>query len=392
MAAPLMTFLPSRSVAPAPQGQLGLGASFSAANGNFASAANLFPKQVWVRFGTGAHQLKLGRFEFQDGAEVTPKHATLAFLRQARLSQRLIGSFAWSPVGRSFDGFHYTRGPVTAIAALPTRGAFQVDGWGNLKIALSYVAWNRQKAWSKNQASDFRLFGIYYHDWRRVLKTDNRPLAARQADFGNVRIGTFGGHFTHATGPIDLLSWALWQTGAWGRQDHRAYAYTFEAGYQPKLRGKPWLRAGYAHSSGDKNPGDNRHGTFFQILPTPRPYARFPFYDMVNNVDRYAQLILRPHPRWTITTEAHSIRLADPADFWVLGGGAFQPWTFGYVGRPSNGLRGLANLHDVSVDWRATPKTTLTAYYGRADGKGVPRRIYSGAGAGFGYLELSHRF
>jgi hypothetical protein len=47
----------------------------------------------------------------------------------------------------------------------------------------------------------------------------------------------------------------------------------------------------------------------------------------------------------------------------VAGGGAFQPWTFGYIGRPANGAKGLATLYDLSIDWRATPKTTISGYY-----------------------------
>jgi len=49
-----------------------------------------------------------------------------------------------------------------------------------------------------------------------------------------------------------------------------------EGGYQPKILPalKPWLRGGYYYGSGDGNPNDNRHGTFFQILPTaPRGLA-----------------------------------------------------------------------------------------------------------------------
>ena len=46
-----------------------------------------------------------------------------------------------------------------------------------------------------------------------------------------------------------------------------------EGGFQPRIlrRLKPWLRAGYYYGTGDNNPSDNKHGTFFQILPTARP-------------------------------------------------------------------------------------------------------------------------
>jgi len=44
-----------------------------------------------------------------------------------------------------------------------------------------------------------------------------------------------------------------------------------EAGWQApaKTLWKPWFRAGVAYGSGDNDPKDGKHGTFFQILPTP---------------------------------------------------------------------------------------------------------------------------
>ncbi len=72
---------------------------------------------------------------------------------------------------------------------------------------------------------------------------------------------------------------------------------------------------------------------------------------MVNNEDRFAMLTLRPHKSWTIRNEFHALRLSDRKDLWYLGGGAFQPWTFGYIGRNTSGARSLANQYDVSVDY-----------------------------------------
>ena len=73
---------------------------------------------------------------------------------------------------------------------------------------------------------------------------------------------------------------------------------------------KPWFRVGFYDGSGDDNPTDKTHGTFFQVLPTPRPYARFPFFDMINNRDIFASLVLRPHAKWTISNEYHFLSLA----------------------------------------------------------------------------------
>lgn len=406
LAAPFLLNLPERAVAPAPQLQLGLGANYFAANRNAAHAAMAFPKQGFIRWkgklGAASQSLRLGRFEFNDASEFTPRHADLAFLRRDRMMQRLIGGFAWTHVGRSFDGVHYSvdRAGVnyTLIAAVPTRGVFQVDGWGNLHIGLGYLAANGQIN-HKAAALDWRLFGIYHHDWRKVVKTDSRPLSVRQQDLGNIGIASFGGHvlasLSSPAGPIDLVSWQVVQTGRWGKLDHRGWSTLAEAGWQPKAlsRLKPWLRGGFYLSSGDHDPNDRKHGSFFQLLPTPRPFARFPFYDMVNNDDFQGVVMFRPHQTVTVRGEAHALRLASRNDLWYLGGGAFQPWTFGYIGRHTSGERALANLYDASLDWNPRPAWTLTGYLGYAAGKGALRRIYpSGPNGRFGYIELTYRF
>lgn len=401
-AQPLLAGLPEHSIAPAPQGQLGLGANYFAAN-NAVTPLNLFLKQGFVRvkgiFGDKPSSLRIGRFEFVDGAETSPKDATLAALKRDRIAHRLVGNFGFSHVGRSFDGVQYVRGTpgtnITLLAARATTGVFQVNGWGELDTDIFYGALTRPLG--KKPAGEWRVFALSYHDGRGALKTDNRPSAARAVDHSNLRITSVGGHYlqTLATGSgsLDALLWGVGQFGHWGVLDHRAGAIAVEAGFQPKLKLKPWFRFGYFYSTGDGNPNDGTHNTFFQVLPTPRIYARFPFYNLMNNQDAFAELILRPHPKWTVRADAHTLRLSSENDLWYVGGGAFQSATFGFVGRPSNGSQSLSNVYDVSVDYQLNAHLTLTGYYAGATGRTVVEKIYpNGATGQFGYAELNYRF
>ena len=405
-AVPFLLGLPDGAVAPGAQGQLGLGAAYFVANDRRRNAAMIFPKQLFVRFkglgGNPAHSLRIGRFEYVDGSEVVPKNASLAALKRDRIQHRLLGHFAWTHVGRSYDGVHYAwnrpGGNFTVVAAVPTRGVFQTDGWGETSTALGYAAYT--KPWGNTRHSaETRALALYYQDWRAVLKTDSRPLAARLADSSNVRIATFGGHHLSAveTGPgtVDALLWGAGQTGRWGRLDHRAHAVAVEAGIQPRCapRLKPWLRGGFFESSGDSNPSDAVHNTFFQVLPTPRVYARFPFFNLMNIRDFMGVFILRPHKDVSLSSEFHALRLSSARDLWYLGGGAFQPWTFGYVGRAAGAARSLANLYDGNLEYRVKPSVTLTGYVGLAQGRAVTSTIYpDGKNGAFGYLELLYRF
>jgi hypothetical protein len=406
-AVPFLLGLPANPTGTGPQqGALGFGSNYLSANDGNQNTAMLFPKQLYIRFigmaGLKGQSLKVGRFEFNDGTEIAPKNATLAAVKRDRVTQRLIGTFGFTDVGRSFDGLHYVlanaSSNLTVIAASPTRGVFQTDGWGWNRAGFGYGSFTHE--WGKGKHSaDTRVFAIEYDDWRHILKTDSRALAVRRGDTQNIRVETFGAHSLHAyetkAGTIDFLAWGAAQTGRWGAQKQRAGAYDVEGGFQPKILPKlrPWLRGGHYWGSGDGNPNDGRHETFFQILPTPRPFARFPFFNMMNNEDTFGMLILRPHAKVTTSSEFHALRLTDANDLWYSGGGVFQPWTFGYSGRNISGRRSLGNLYDTSVEYRMNRNLTLTGYFGYTQGLAAMEQIYpTGKDGRFGYLEAMYRF
>jgi hypothetical protein len=396
--------LPRDAVAPPPLGQLGLGATYYVANDNRDNNASAFIKQAFVNLKhLGPVGLKVGRFEFFDGAEANSSDPVVTTVVQTRIAHRLISNFGFTAVQRSFDGaqlaWNTGANNVTAFASRPTEGIFQVNGMGELDIQIYYGAYNRSIETSIGGGS-LRAFGIGYVDTRSsVLKTDNRSAAARSADRGDIRIGTWGVDYVQAlhtdrAGTFDVLGWGVVQTGAWGNLTHRAFAAVGEAGWQsPTSRVKPWISAGYSYGSGDSDPNDSRHGTFFQLLTTPRQYARFPFYNMMNNVDIYATVNLRPSSRLGLRTELHGLRLAQAADLWYLGGGAFQSSTFGYQGRPSSGSRALSTVWDVSGDYQLTRVLSLTAYYAQASAARVISGVYAtGHDGQLAYLETILHF
>jgi hypothetical protein len=404
--APILLNLPDNAVAPGVPGQLGQGAAYFVSNHREKNVAMLFPKQANIRFhklfGSEFASLKLGRFEFMDGSEVAAKDPTMAVIKRDRIFQRLLGPFVFTDVMRGFDGLHFVYNKpkinYTFVGAVPTRGVSQVDGWGWLHAAFGYASGTGQVQ-RKSTVAEWRVFGIQYNDWRHVLKTDNRSAAAKAADMANIRIFTAGAHYVQVTktsvGSIDLMGEVALQTGRWGVQDHRAGMVDLEAGYQPKIlpRLKPWVRGGFYYGSGDNNPNDGTHGTFFQILPTARPYARFPFFDMENNEDRFGMITLRPHARITLKSEVHSLALANRNDLWYAGGGAFQPWTFGYQGRAANGAKSLALLYDLSLDVTVNPHFSVSPYIGYASGRSVIRTIYpQGKDGHLLFLETTYRF
>lgn len=387
----------------AARGQLFLGGTYYASNNNNDLPVAASFRQGFLRYrGAGPDtSLRIGRFEFFDGQETTPTNATLLWLQTNRVAQRLIGNFGFSNGQRSFDGIdgHYGKGSwdLTAMAGRATQGVFNMNANPELNVDVQYLAYTKKQF---NDHLMFRVFGIGYHDGRTgVVKTDNRPLAVRQADHRNIRIGTYGADivtsFPAGPGSVDLLFWGVLQNGQWGPQNQHSGAVAVEGGYRlDHVATRPWLRGGFLHSSGDTNAADNTHNTFFSILPTPRIYARFPFFDTENSNDQFAMLVDNPTKKIELRSDLHFLQLASNNDLWYQSGGAFDNKVFGYVGRPANGHSSFATLYDISSDYAITPSFSLNVYYARAMGKSVIQALFpvGPANANFGYLELVYKW
>lgn len=395
---------PDTAVAAAPQGALGLGGSYYGANGGRTSNGGLFLKQAFVQFNwRGQSALKVGRFEFFDGTEAKIPDPTVAGLVQSRVAHRLISNTAFPVTQRSLDGalFSWNAGAntVTGFAARPTTGDIYLNGWKELDIEVYYGAYNRAVTSSRG-AGSFRAFTVGYVDRRdAAVKSDNRPAAVRAADRETIGLTTFGVDYVHVVntdraGTFDLVGWAAVQAGSWGALSQRAGSAFGEIGWQPPEQTfKPWIRAGYRYSSGDADPQDGQHGTFYQTLGATRQYARFPFYNMMNVKDVYGLFAVRPSPAVTLRSEVHGLQLASGADLWYAGGGPGHSDSFGYAGRPSYGQRSLATVWDLSADTQLVPHLGVNLYYGHASGHDVIKNTYpTGAGGDYGYIETVVRF
>jgi hypothetical protein len=390
------------SLAP-PQGNLGPGALYYFHTRTTAQGEP-FLKQGFLTLRRGGLSLTGGRFEVRDGLETVPGDATLAFVKKTRVAERLVGPFDFTHVTRSFDGARFTwdrpAWNLTAFATKPTAGGFEVSA--NREIddvglaGLSATA--KRLPIPDSPPADVRFFWLYYDDRREdVLKVDNRPLPLREADRDAIAVHSVGGHALTALplgpGTLDLLAWAVTQFGNWGTQDHGAWAYALEAGYQlPKLPAAPWLRIGIDRSSGDDDPLDDQHESFFQVIPTARVYAQFPFYNLMNDQDVFAELILKPHPRVTIRTDYHWLQVVEGRDLWYSGGGATNDDVVGFSGAPANGQHQLAHLVDVSVTVQVIERLTVGAYYGHAFGGDVVRETYPGVTGNYGFVEATFRY
>lgn len=401
---PALINLPSNAIAPPPQGTLGLGGNYYQPQQQ-SSDATLFLKQGFVEFGQQilkGFDIKGGRFEFNEGQDLMPADPQLRWIVNYQISQRLIGNYQFSDVMRSFDGavarYGNSQWNFTAMYGVPTRGVFDLNGMDEIrKTDVVYAALNGQTAHRFGNALG-RLFFIWYDDNRGLVPTDNQAPAAAATNLSAIHIETVGADAatTVGIGPgvADAMVWGAYQFGDWGSQSQQSYAAVAQVGYRlVDAAWKPWLRFIYQMSSGDSNPNNNVHGTFFQILPTPRVYALNPIYNMMNNIDAGTELILAPMKNLESRTTMHALWLSSSYDRWYAGGGAFDSHLFGYTGRPSFGKSYLGTEVDTGLLWKMSEHLTGGMFAGHFFGGSVVASNFpQGRGETFGYVESIFSF
>lgn len=386
--------LPDDAIGP---GALGTGALYFDHSANRAShQVHLKTASVAMRQIARRLDVQVGRMPYTSGGERQSGVPKIEAVKRQRLDSRLLGEFEWSLYQRAFDGiradWREPRYRVTASAFQPTQGGFE-DAAGvsmsGVRIASAVVTSAPGVLLPKTEV---QVFAHAYRDTREVTaRPDN---TGRRANAADVSVVALGGHAVGARplgpGELDAVTWVAAQVGDWYEQRHRALAMTGEAGFQwTKTRWSPWVRAGASWFSGDGDPADATHGTFFPMLPTVRRYAQSTLYSMANLRDVMVQAMLRPRPNLNRRIDGHVLALADRADGWYAGSGATQESgrIFGYTLRPSGGEQSLMRLIEGSFDWRLRPRWSVNGYAAAASNGPVARRSFAEGPAVFFYLE-----
>jgi len=383
--------------------------------GNYRGQTNSdFQEQGWLRQGWLQAELaggpvrataQGGRFRYLDGTEISSKDPSLDWLRKARIAERLIGPFDFTHIGRSFDGGRVALDTeninLTGFYLIPTSGGFEISAGRHMGIDLGglSLAWKDSERFPGLQA---RTFWIHYDDGRPadrdVVAVDNRPAAVRGADRGRIRVETFGADMirVQSVGPgiWDSLAWAAAQTGDWQALHQNSWAYAVETGYKlPDVPWTPWLRLAFFRSSGDDDPGDGRHGTFFQLLPTARLYAFTPFYNLMNTQDLMLQLLAKPFGVLSTRLDLHWLRVTEGRDLLYAGGGATKRDSFGFGGTPAAGAREVAYVVAWTVGYALSGNVDLQAYVSHAFGQAAVRNGFPrDHDLTYGFLEATLSF
>ena len=394
--------LPENSVDSKPQGPLGIGSIYYLHNQND-NPHSLIIRQAYIEFPelfSGLISARAGRFDYIDATEVMYKNPKVNTIKNIRLAERLIGPFGWSSFRRSFDGFQFAydneKINIHSVMVHPTQGGFENNAHNTISDIDLITLTSTMKYDKVIPDTEMRFFYYYYRDDRNISETPGQS----GLDQGAIRVNTYGAHWLRLWktegGIFDAVFWGAYQDGDWGNVAHEAWAFDIEAGYQfMNIPGKPWLRAGYYKSSGDSNTSGGRHKTFYQLLPTARKYALYPFYNMMNNQDLFLQGIVKPVKNLTLRADLHFLTLAEKNDLWYMGAGPTieQGGIFGYIGRPGTDSNDLGTVFDLVASYAFNKHLKGTAYYGHVFGDDVIKNIYPGGeDADYFYIEMAVSF
>jgi hypothetical protein len=387
--------LPKDAIGP---GGFGSGAFYFAATG-LSYSYQLYLSELTLRVSARDDRasVTLGRMSFTSGGESVSGNASIEALKRERLHARLVGNFEWSYYQRRFDGgrvdINRPDWHATAAVFLPTQGGFEESTNLSMpKVQVATVAFTG----STGSQSEWTAFGTLYRDRRDgAAVVDNTHSPDRPVD---VTIAAFGGSHARVSptrhGELDTVVWAAAESGDWYGQSHRAASVAAEVGHRwTGVAGRPWLRAGYLWSSGDDDPADERHGTFFQMLPSSRKYALSSTYAQMNLTDAFVQAWFEPRGVKT-RIELHAVGLASGQDLWYQGSGATASTGryFGFSGRAAGGHSSLGTVLEGTVDVPLRKYWSVNAYAGTIWGGDVVTHNFSGTRLGFWYLENVIRF
>lgn len=392
-----MAGLPDRAIGP---GALGLGALYFDQGGRRSTSGQVYLRSANLRLPSLAPGLDvtIGRQGYTSGAEAPSGVPKIETVKRQRLDARLVGEFEWSIYQRAFDGLRADLARpswrATAVAFLPTQGGFARQANTTMRdVVVAGATVSSRPRGGTGARTQVQGFGWQYRDRRPIpQRPDN---SGRTAPAGvDVDVSTAGavviGAYPAGRGEADLFGWAAAQAGQWYGDDHRGLAVALEGGYQwTAAAWRPWLRAGVFHASGDDDPSDDTHGTFFPILPTVRRFSLTTAYGTMNLRDVFIQAQARPRAALGLRVDVRRLDLASAADLWYAGSGATlaRGAAFGYTGRRSNGSTRLGTAFEASADYAFTPRVSVNVFSGHIRGGPVVTGTFAGRSFWFGYVE-----
>jgi hypothetical protein len=247
--------------------------------------------------------------------------------------ERLIGTFAWNNIGRTFDAAKVTLQTkwfstdfFTSRPVIPENGRFNVANdydWFSGVYATTFMV-------PKN---DLQLYFLSRNSSSSAIAAEPSPQFPQPSARD---IYTVGGRLKSLPG--QFCSWDYTVEGAYQFGDYRdfrlgansprlaqsAFMAVAQVGYTfTNIWATPRLAAEYNYSSGDSDPHDGVHGTFDNLFPTTHKFNGYMnFFSLQNVQDVRGIFQFTPNRRTSVSIEGHGFWLANTHDNFYNASGA----------------------------------------------------------------------
>jgi len=282
--------------------------------------------------------VRAGRMSFKDGNERAMSVDRLNDIKVRRLTERLVGAWDWSNVGRRFDGvdagLSLSQGRVDVMYLVPLAGGLsydEADTWID-DYQLFGVSFINQFG-SESNGAEMRFSAYQALDDRPVLRSDFWEAPGSDLNLTTAVLSIILGGVHN-----DVLFWIAFQSGDWGNHAQDGLAFVAEVGWRFSGDWDPALRLGYEQASGWDG-RDVKHTTFYNMLPSNHRYYGISDLNAFQNLrDVRMEISVEPNPRLTARLTGYGLWLVHQTDAWYGGSGPYNDDDFGYVARrPAGG-------------------------------------------------------
>ncbi len=310
-----------------------------------------FPGQLGAE-GDDAFDLRQGYVEIGNAREFP---LTLKLGRQilAYGDERLVGSFDWNNIGRTFDAVKlrwerpkwWVEGFASAVA-VPTRGKYNQSDFVNGNET------DRGQVFSglyfSTTALPFQTTDVYAFHLHEETGPKYLPLARGDTNFVTLgfRVKSKPGAFHHEPAPMpdakaladgkstptpppapkplsfDYDAEGAYQTGRVRGLELTAFAVHAGAGYTFEVPWTPRIGLEYNYATGDNNAADTNIETFQNLFPTNHKFYGFmDTFSWQNMHNPAISLKVAPTKKLTVQVDYHLFWLATNEDVWYRANG-----------------------------------------------------------------------
>ncbi len=337
--------------------------------------------------------------------------------------ERLVGSFDWNNIGRTFDAvkLHFEQpnwwlDGFASSVAVPTRSKYnQSDFFNGNETHRGQVF---SGLYFSTTALPFQTTDVYAFHLHEETGPKYQPTALGDTNFATLglRVKSKPGVFHHEPAPapdgksvadgksppppppaapkplgLDYDGEFAFQTGELRGLDLSAFAVHAGAGYTFEVPWAPRLGVEYNYASGDNHPGDSTVETFQNLFPTNHKFYGFmDVFSWQNMHNPAISLKVAPCKKVTAQVDYHGFWLATNEDVWYRANGTTAVRPLNALARNADKFAG--SELDFTVTYKPIRQLSLLAGYSHFFAGSYLKDTGAHDDADFGYVQATIEF